>query len=142
MKVVYEIKNSYGAIKDDCKAFVLGGNEELVVKVEGAQINKCFILLENGDKTKKLSVENLDEFVVPADLLQAGELKIKIAQFNRTKVRTINLESITLIAQDEGFAGHSAFDDLKARVEELEKKVDTLLPLLQEIKELHIALEQ
>lgn len=142
MKVVYEIKNSYGAIKDDCKAFVLGEGEELVVKVEGVQINKCFILLENGEKSAKLSIENLDEFVVPGTLLQPGELKIKVAQFNRTKVRTINLEPITLIAEDEGFAGHSAFDDLKARVEALEKKVDELEPLLKQMSDLYNALEQ
>lgn len=142
MKVVYEIKNSYGAIKDDCKAFVLGEGEELVVKVEGVQINKCFILLENGEKSAKLSIENLDEFVVPGTLLQPGELKIKVAQFNRTKVRTINLEPITLIAEDEGFAGHSAFDDLKARVETLEAKVNELEPLLKQMSDLYNALEQ
>lgn len=142
MKVVYEIKNSYGAIKDDCKAFVLGEGEELVVKVEGVQINKCFILLENGEKSAKLSIENLDEFVVPGELLQPGELKIKVAQFNRTKVRTINLEPITLINEDEGFTGHATFDDLKARVEALEKKVDELEPLLKQMSDLYNALEQ
>lgn len=141
MKVVYEVKNSYGAIKDDCKSFVLG-SEDLIVKVEGVQIEKCFVYLENGNKQVKLSIEKLDEFVVPSDVLVAGELKLKIVQFARTKVKTINLEPITLVSTDEGFAGHSAFDDLKARVEVLENKVAELEPLLKQMSDLYNALEQ
>ena len=141
MKVVYEVKNSYGAIKDDCKAFVLG-SEELTIKVTGVQIEKCFVYLENGDKKEKLSIEKLDEFVVPSSVLVAGELKLKVVQFARTKVKTINLEPITLVDTDAGFEGHSAFDDLKARVEMLEKRVAELEPLLKQMSDLYNALEQ
>ena len=141
MKVVYEVKNSYGAIKDDCKAFVLG-SEELAIKVTGVQIEKCFVYLENGEKKEKLSIEKLDEFVVPSSVLVAGELKLKVVQFARTKVKTINLEPITLVDTDAGFEGHSAFDDLKARVEVLEKKVNELEPLLKQMSDLYNALEQ
>ena len=141
MKVVYEVKNSYGAIKDDCKAFVLG-SEELAIKVTGVQIEKCFVYLENGEKKEKLSIEKLDEFVVPSDVLVAGELKLKVVQFARTKVKTINLEPITLVDTDAGFEGHSAFDDLKARVEVLEKRVAELEPLLKQMSDLYNALEQ
>lgn len=141
MKVVYEVKNSYGAIKDDCKAFVLG-SEELTIKVTGVQIEKCFVYLENGEKKEKLSIEKLDEFVVPSSVLVAGELKLKVVQFARTKVKTINLEPITLVDTDAGFEGHSAFDDLKARVEMLEKKVAELEPLLKQMSDLYNALEQ
>ena len=141
MKVVYEVKNSYGAIKDDCKAFVLG-SEELTIKVTGVQIEKCFVYLENGEKKEKLSIEKLDEFVVPSSVLVAGELKLKVVQFARTKVKTINLEPITLVDTDAGFEGHSAFDDLKARVEVLEKRVAELEPLLKQMSDLYNALEQ
>lgn len=141
MKVVYEVKNSYGAIKDDCKAFVLG-SEELAIKVTGVQIEKCFVYLENGEKKEKLSIEKLDEFVVPSSVLVAGELKLKVVQFARTKVKTINLEPITLVDTDAGFEGHSAFDDLKARVEMLEKRVAELEPLLKQMSDLYNALEQ
>lgn len=141
MKVVYEVKNSYGAIKDDCKAFVLG-SEELTIKVTGVQIEKCFVYLENGEKKEKLSIEKLDEFVVPSSVLVAGELKLKVVQFARTKVKTINLEPITLVDTDAGFEGHSAFDDLKARVEMLEKRVAELEPLLKQMSDLYKALEQ
>lgn len=141
MKVVYEVKNSYGAIKDDCKAFVLG-SEELTIKVTGVQIEKCFVYLENGEKKEKLSIEKLDEFVVPSSVLVAGELKLKVVQFARTKVKTINLEPITLVDTDAGFEGHSAFDDLKARVEMLEKRVAELEPLLKQMSDLYNALEQ
>ena len=141
MKVVYEVKNSYGAIKDDCKAFVLG-SEELAIKVTGVQIEKCFVYLENGEKKEKLSIEKLDEFVVPSSVLVAGELKLKVVQFARTKVKTINLEPITLVDTDAGFEGHSVFDDLKARVEMLEKRVAELEPLLKQMSDLYNALEQ
>lgn len=141
MKIVYEVKNSYGAIKDDCKAFVLG-SEELTIKVTGVQIEKCFVYLENGEKKEKLSIEKLDEFVVPSSVLVAGELKLKVVQFARTKVKTINLEPITLVDTDAGFEGHSAFDDLKARVEMLEKRVAELEPLLKQMSDLYNALEQ
>ena len=141
MKVVYEVKNSYGAIKDDCKAFVLG-SEELTIKVTGVQIEKCFVYLENGEKKEKLSIEKLDEFVVPSSVLVAGELKLKVVQFARTKVKTINLEPITLVDTDAGFEGHSVFDDLKARVEVLEKRVAELEPLLKQMSDLYNALEQ
>ena len=141
MKVVYEVKNSYGAIKDDCKAFVLG-SEELAIKVTGVQIEKCFVYLENGEKKEKLSIEKLDEFVVPSSVLVAGELKLKVVQFARTKVKTINLEPITLVDTDAGFEGHSAFDDLKARVEVLEKRVAELEPLPKQMSDLYNALEQ
>lgn len=141
MKVVYEVKNSYGAIKDDCKAFVLG-SEELTIKVTGVQIEKCFVYLENGEKKEKLSIEKLDEFVVPSSVLVAGELKLKVVQFARTKVKTINLEPITLVDTDAGFEGHSVFDDLKARVEMLEKRVAELEPLLKQMSDLYNALEQ
>lgn len=142
MKIVYEVKNSYGAIKDSCKSFVLGAEEGLTIKVEGVSISKCFVYLENGEESCKLAVEKLDEIVVPSALLFAGELKVRIAQFNRTKVKTINCEPITLISEDEGFCGHSAFDDLKARVEALERKVDELEPLLKQMTDLYNALEQ
>lgn len=142
MKVTYEVKNSYGKINDGCKAFQLGTDEDLVIKVEGVQISRCFVYLENGEPNKKIAIENLDEFTVPKDLLKEGELNIKIAQFNRTKVKTINLEPITLISEDEGFEGHSAFDELKARVQVLEEQVKTLLPLLNEMRDIQEALEQ
>lgn len=142
MKIVYEVENSYGAIKDTCKTFFVGLQEDLIIKVEGADIGKCFVSIDNGNVSRKFSVESLDELTIPADLLKAGELKIRVAQFTRTKVRTINLEPITLINEDEGFTGHATFDDLKARVEALERKVDELEPLLKQMKDLYNALEQ
>lgn len=142
MIVTYEIKNGVGKIKEDCKAFVLGAVDGLTLKVEGANIPQCFVYLENGDKQVKFSVTNLDEITVPSELLVAGEIKFTIAQFTRTKVKTINCEPITLISEDEGLSGSSAFDSLKARVETLEAQVNSLLPLLNEMNELHQALEQ
>lgn len=142
MIVTYEIKNGVGEIKEDCKAFVLGAVDGLTLKVEGATIPQCFVYLENGDKQVKFSVTNLDEITVPSELLVAGEIKFTIAQFTRTKVKTINCEPITLVSEDEGLSGSSAFDSLKARVETLEAQVNSLLPLLNEMNELHQALEQ
>lgn len=142
MIVTYEIKNGVGEIKEDCKAFVLGAVDGLTLKVEGATIPQCFVYLENGDKQVKFSVTNLDEITVPSELLVAGEIKFTIAQFTRTKVKTINCEPITLVSEDEGLSGSSAFDSLKARVETLEAQVNSLLPLLKEMNELHQALEQ
>ena len=142
MLVTYEVKNGFGKIKEDCKAFVLGALDGLTLKVEGASIPQCFVYLENGDKQVKFSITNLNEIEVPSELLVAGEIKFTIAQFTRTKVKTINCEPITLISEDEGLSGSSAFDDLKARVETLESQVASLLPLLQEMSELHEALEQ
>ena len=142
MIVTYEIKNGVGEIKQDCKAFVLGAVDGLTLKVEGATIPQCFVYLENGDKQVKFSVANLDEITVPSELLVAGEIKFTIAQFTRTKVKTINCEPITLVSEDEGLSGSSAFDSLKARVETLEAQVNSLLPLLKEMNELHQALEQ
>lgn len=142
MIVKYEVKNGVGEIKEDCKAFVLGAVDGLTLKVEGAVIPQCFVYLENGDKQVKFSVTNLDEITVPSELLVAGEIKFTIAQFTRTKVKTINCEPITLVSEDEGLSGSSAFDSLKARVETLEAQVNSLLPLLKEMNELHQALEQ
>lgn len=142
MIVTYEIKNGVGEIKEDCKAFILGAVDGLTLKVEGATIPQCFVYLENGDKQVKFSVTNLDEITVPSELLVAGEIKFTIAQFTRTKVKTINCEPITLVSEDEGLSGSSAFDSLKARVETLEAQVNSLLPLLKEMNELHQALEQ
>ena len=142
MIVTYEIKNGVGEIKEDCKAFVLGAVDGLTLKVEGATIPQCFVYLENGDKKVKFSITNLDEITVPGELLVPGEIKFTIAQFTRTKVKTINCEPITLVSEDEGLSGSSAFDSLKARVETLEAQVNSLLPLLNEMNELHQALEQ
>jgi len=142
MKLVYEIKNNNGMLRDDCKAFVLGTDEELVIKVEGAAIPKCYVLLTCGEASKKFSVENLDELTIPKDILKEGTLAIKILQFNRTKVKTICLEPITIISEEDGFKGISAFDELEARVKVLEEQVSKLLPLLKDVEGLYSALEQ
>lgn len=142
MKLVYEIKNNNGMLKDECKAFVLGTDEELTIKVEGANIPKCYVLLSCGDASQKFSVENLDELTIPKDILKEGTLNIKILQFNRTKVKTICLEPITIISEEDGFKGVSAFDELEARVKTLEEQVKKLLPLVQDVAALYSALEQ
>lgn len=142
MTLVYNITNSYGVLTSDCKAFLLGMNEDLTIKFEGTKIDKCFVLLECAGNSNKFSAENLNEIVVPKDLLAEGTLKVKVFQFNRTKVKTITCEPISIISEDEGFKGNSAFEDMEARVKELEEKVDKLMPLLKDVEGLYSALEQ
>lgn len=138
----YEVRNSYAKLKDDCKAFMLDIGEKLIINVEGIEINKCFVYFDNGKESTQFVLPKLESFEVPDFMLVAGELQIRVAQFNRTKVRSLTFEPITIVAKDTGFEGHTAFDDLKARVETLEAQVNSLLPLLNEMNELHRALEQ
>jgi len=104
---------------------------ELVSDYDLSDIKVAF---KNGQKVHEL-LTNQRTIAVPADVLFAGELQVKVdARIRGTVIKSWDIEPIILTESDNGFDSYGTITELTQRVTALESALEQLKAKVEHIE--------
>lgn len=123
------LKNCYGKVLNE-DAFIIADNQDLELNfTSDTELNKCCIILENGDACNRYVFDKLGKVKVLPKFIKQGQLNITVLKVEQGEViKKWTVEPIVLVELESGYRWYTRLSDVM-------DIVDNLVIEIQELKE-------
>lgn len=137
MRIDVELKSSYGRLLEREPVFI--SDEVFKLRLQtGYQLSDVIVVFKNGDANITKHYSNVNEFVIPQEVLHAGTLNVTVMLLSLgVEVKTWVIEPIVFREVNDGLSALSELEELRAQIASLTERVAEL-ESKNEIAEEHI----